>query len=237
MKKMTLFFALFLALALLLGACGGGDLFERTADSAPEPEEAPAAEEALWAAPESDLDFDESVGLFRQSVGGSQRAEAVYGAEVELGTPDEGVPTTTATGARSADKIIHQANATILTESFDDTIQAVNALTDRHDGFIQQSSITGAAGNQWDNGNRLGRQAQFSIRIPNRSYRTMTDALDTLGVVNYFSSLATNVSRHYISSRFAQSTGRAHPGNAGTGGYTDRNARPGGTAGRAYFPD
>jgi len=148
------------------------------------------------------IEAEESDGLLRQNAFGSAQAGTTLEEPVAAG---EGVPTTTATGARSADKIIHQANATILTESFDDTIQAVNALTDRHDGFIQQSNITGAAGNQWDNGNRLGRQAHFSIRIPNRSYRTMTDALDSLGVVSYFSSLATNVSTEYadITSRLA----------------------------------
>jgi len=183
MKKIL--FLLFLALTLLLTACGGGMA----------PPSAPAAggsspEFAPQAANDATADF---------AFAGSGAAPPANG----ITSWQDTAPASTSYAA-PASMIIYHANASIRTEAFDDTIASIHALIDRHRGFIQHSNISGIGQVDWQ-GNPLGRHADFSIRIPATAYRAVIHGLEGLGTVGHLSETATNVSGEYadIASRLA----------------------------------
>ncbi|MCL2562506.1 MAG: DUF4349 domain-containing protein [Oscillospiraceae bacterium] len=212
MKKMKLL-AFSLALILFLAACSGGMNFAASDEAAPLPETA-----EFWSADEPEIvafaDFSgfgsglsNSDGFSRQTTlqtgrAASESEPAVPSAE-DAASGDTATPVT---ATISVDRIIFEANATIQTEDFDDTIRQVYTLTERYQGFIQWSNISGGdAPAARGDGRVPGRSAEFSIRIPARSYGAMTEALDSLGHVSHLGTSATNVSGQY-----ADITSRLH---------------------------
>ena len=196
MKKIILI-VLVLVLLISLAACSVDDFFDEA--SAPEAvsNEAWVAEDA---APETEVLH--SAILSGRAAYGDGTLFGVGGAP-QLGrdrafAEDADAAPEPSAVTISADKIIHEASATIQTENFDATITQVYDLVDELRGFIQRSNIEGTE-------EEGGRRADFSLRIPNRSYRAMTEAISGLGIVSRFNSSATNVAAQYadITARLA----------------------------------
>ncbi|MDO4749425.1 MAG: DUF4349 domain-containing protein [Eubacteriales bacterium] len=97
-------------------------------------------------------------------------------------------------GERGSDKIIYSAYAELETQSFDETVAAVQELVDRYGGFIESSSVTGA---DYHKSAYAGRSARFTLRIPRQHFAEMTDGLSELGNVPYYESSAQNITPRY----------------------------------------
>ena len=180
----------FLISCFVLAACGSfDDAAPDSATSAPEKAWEEAWEEDEWA---GSTGFNESVEM--ESDSAVLRATSETGAD---DSPPASGAGTSITRASTASQIIYWADAEILTEYLDETVDLVNELIDSHEGFIEQSNITGRSYNYWQNNRSSVRRAEFTIRVPGGNYHQMVDELPSLGELLSLDTTATNVSGQY----------------------------------------
>ncbi len=167
MKKINRLFLVLLIFALLT-ACGAASTNEATADTAT----------AYSEAATEDLVQEETVAV----TGETQRQTGI----TEGNNSDS-----------LSERIIYSAYAEIETTDFDASIDAVYALMDRYEAFLENSSVNGSNLTDSYSGVISNRSAAFTIRVPREHYSAMTSALDTIGNVTHLSSDAENITAQY----------------------------------------
>jgi flagellar basal body-associated protein FliL len=100
--------------------------------------------------------------------------------------------------AGANDKIIYYFNASVETIRFEETMEAVDALIEKYNGFIESSSVTGSNYNASYDTNRQYRTANFIIRIPKEAYKLMTEEIPTLGNMVYGNTQAQNITSQFM---------------------------------------
>lgn len=107
-------------------------------------------------------------------------------------------PAQTGDGAAPmSDKIIYSASANIETTDFDKSLEALDVLIRRVDGFVESSSVTGIS----QSSGREYRTADYVVRIPAASFREVTDSLSDLGSVLNCSTSADNITAQYTDTK------------------------------------
>ncbi len=99
--------------------------------------------------------------------------------------------------AADNDKIIYYYNASVETVRFDETLEAIDALIERYNAFIESSSVTGSNYNSYDYG-RSYRTAGYVIRVPKESFKQMTEEISSLGNLTYGNMQAQNITSQFI---------------------------------------
>ena len=192
---------LFLVVSLLsLTACGAAPLASPLAAEAP-------------AAPASD---DVMLGLY----GGAGELRSVARVEAwaveemdfaempaEMPEPEAEPPPPGSVGTPtiSLERIIHTARAEVETDEFDDTVERVYGLIERHRGFLQSANVSGRDFYAKQRDIFTHRQAHFTIRVPAGQYATMIQDIELLGAMTFLTTQAENVTAQYtdIVSRLA----------------------------------
>ena len=115
----------------------------------------------------------------------------------EAGTESEPPPESEAEPAGFAERIIHHASAEVETDSFDQALDQVYSLIEQHRGFLQWADVSGR--NFYAQYHKLfvGRQANFTIRVPIAQYHAMLQDIENLGAMTYLTTRADNVSAQY----------------------------------------
>ena len=90
-----------------------------------------------------------------------------------------------------ADRVIHRASIGIVVDDFDRGVEQVAEFTAVLDGFIEASYITG------ETSFSLGREGDFTVRIPAASYNEMLEMLTEVGTLSYLNTTAVNVANQY----------------------------------------
>ena len=197
MRKM---FLLFLGVILLtLSACAASVPLSApmpASDSAP-----PAAEAAAPAAPAAARTVDE-VGFFALS---EAEADANFGTQTTGAAPgDPGVPDSPpapppseAAAPTTPERIIHTARAEVETDAFDETLERVYALIDRHGGFLQSANVHGRDFYAAKHDVFSHRQGSFTIRVPAAQYNQLLQDIEGLGAMTFLTTQAENVTGIY----------------------------------------
>lgn len=100
--------------------------------------------------------------------------------------------------ANTNEKIIYYLSATIETLKFDETLDAVDELIDRHKAFIESSSVTGKEYESYYYGTGSYRRANYVIRVPKDEFDLIKDELSTLGNVTGSNTSAQNITSQFI---------------------------------------
>jgi len=90
------------------------------------------------------------------------------------------------------EKIIYSGDATLETEHFEDSVEAVRRLVAECGGFIESSSLTGS--NYYSA--RL-RSASFTLRVPSGSFTEIMNRFSDYGNVPYSHTYTENISARY----------------------------------------
>lgn len=90
------------------------------------------------------------------------------------------------------DKIIYSGSATLETESFEDTVEAVRKLIADCGGFVESSSLSGS--NYYST--RL-RTASFTLRVPSAKFTEIMNSFSGFGNVPYSHTYTENISARY----------------------------------------
>ena len=90
------------------------------------------------------------------------------------------------------DKIIYSGDATLETESFEDTVEAVRKLITDCGGFVESSSLSGS--NYYSA--RL-RTASFTLRVPSAKFTEIMSSFSGFGNVPYSHTYTENISARY----------------------------------------
>lgn len=137
-----------------------------------------------------DADYGESYDDYNSAIEYSNSNEA---------RSEEGQIISTAVNtASTSEKIIYYVNATIETLRFDDTLEDIDKLIEKHNAFIESSSVTGNDYNTKYYGSSSYRRASFVIRVPKEALSKMADELDTLGNVSGYNTSAQNITSQFI---------------------------------------
>ena len=174
MMKKTLRYALFL-MAILLAA---GALFGCGAKAMAESDDAyrnPAAESPTYSYNGKGESLDVSIESTTTAIGTS-------GSTINLGALDP------------ARKMIYTASYSIQTLAFDDSVDALNALTAELGGYVENSRLSGAAsGDYYET-----RRATYTLRIPAANLQAFLDRVGTVGTVISESLSGRDVTLEYI---------------------------------------
>ena len=187
-KTISILLCTILAAAFLTACAGASDTTDNyygwnDADY-PAPQAAPAP------APASEMMMEDSVVFEAESMGGTAfRAQAGGSGITPINAPvTEGL----------AEKIIYSVYADVETVKFDETIEKVHRLLERHKAFIENSNISGINYEARLYGWNEFRSAYFSLRVPQEQLNAMTANLDSLGNVTYLSSSADNITAQFF---------------------------------------
>ena len=168
MKKTFAGLLVCLFLAVLLSGCG------RSYDSA---DYAPA-------------DKYENGEVWTDEAADDVETEADYSAENSLGS-------VSMTSASRAEKMIYTGYAEIETTQFDASVEAVYALLDKYDAYLEGSDISGIGYAADYYGYQTYRTASFTVRVPAESFSEMKTSLDGIGHVTNLRDEAENVTTQY----------------------------------------
>lgn len=115
--------------------------------------------------------------------------------------PTSSVKTVSPTAERSSDdleveiepdKIIYSGDATLETETFEETVEAVQKMIADCGGFIESSSLSGS--NYYNS--RL-RTASYTLRVPSSRFAEIMNSLSGFGNVPYSHTYTENISAQY----------------------------------------
>lgn len=112
-------------------------------------------------------------------------------------TEKDKATTQTPDTVQSSDKIIYTGSATVETQKFDETVAAVEKLTEDIGGYIQSSNVNGRDFYASQYGDSAFRTAYYELRVPVDRFRSFMDGLSELGNVPYSSINADNITEQY----------------------------------------
>ena len=87
-------------------------------------------------------------------------------------------------------KIIFNANVQLVVDEFEGVPASVQALADKHGGFIASSSVQGSEGEP--------RRGNWTLRVPSEHFHTFLDGSKTIGQVRSLSSDSQEVTAEYV---------------------------------------
>jgi len=108
-----------------------------------------------------------------------------------------GTAETALTASTSAEKIIYEANATLESTEFDATVEALEAMIEKQEGWIESSSLSGNSYSNLSRGSASRRSADYTIRFPSEKFAEVMSELPTLGNVPYSHVYTENVTAQY----------------------------------------
>ncbi len=108
-----------------------------------------------------------------------------------------GSPAGDSNRADTQDKIIYSGSANVETIRFDETVEQIYNMIERHQGFLESAYITGRDYNSQYYDRSSYRNAQFVIRVPREQFSALRSDLDTLGNVTVSSVEAQNITSAY----------------------------------------
>ena len=192
MKKILLvLLCMILAFTVLVG-CAGAVYPSAEAVPMPASAEAPAmqADRATlhFMMPEEEIWFDD----FDAAIDEPLLAQSAGGAESGI------MPVAEPVADGLAEKIIRTVYAEIESVRFDETIDMIDQLLARHNGFIEHSNISGVSGEARHSGWNTLRSASFTLRIPVGQLDAVRANLDNLGNVVQRENNAENITAMFI---------------------------------------
>lgn len=179
-KAFTILLAVVLAFALFSG-CGSSS---KSAGGAWDTASGEAAS-GMTPVPYPSANYDYEQGYAEDSLKSPSTAGSGF---INSGTADS---------KNLAEKIIYSASAEVETMDFDGSIDAVYAMLERYDAFLESSYVSGVNYKSSYNSKQSYRYANFTIRVPSDSFGSMTNMLSDLGNVIYLSTDTDNITSQF----------------------------------------
>ena len=99
--------------------------------------------------------------------------------------------------AERPDKIIYSANVQVETTDFDQSLQKLQELIERCDGWVESSSINGNNYHDSSRGYVSRRSASYTLRIPSQRFDELMSSFSDLGNVPFTHTYTENVTAQY----------------------------------------
>lgn len=178
MKKTALIIlALILSLNIFAG-CSASDYKSSKEDSYSPGTSFENSSSGSWTEDSSDMEYKEPVSDVDESYGG-------------------GYITNTSAAYNFSDKIIYTANVYMESLEFDESISAIERLTETVKGFYEYSYVKGENYTSTYYGNVSYRTAEFTIRVPSEHFASVKSDLYSIGNITSLTTYSDNVTTEY----------------------------------------